>query len=600
MVPVRAGLRSVDSECESCVNELRKRTLSGPSSSIQRGQHQGAVMARRQGPAGVFEQGKHTRVAQEPGRAAEFHLRDAEGVPGYGLQARLGSIRPIRERRTGCTVVPPSRGTTKAERDDSAAVLATNSTREAGGVTRATPWREGVAGSWNRKERTMAGRPSPNNISTKLRRIATLAKQMPDAALTTLAHHIDVEFLEEAHRQTRKDGAVGVDGETADEYAEDLPRRLEVLLNRAKLGDLYRAPPVRRVYIPKDDGKRRPLGIPTFEDKILQRAVKMVMEAVYEQDFLPCSYGFRPGRSAHQAVETIWEHSMSMNGGWLLDIDIKSFFDSVNHEQLMAMIRERVRDGVILRLIGKWLKAGVMEEGAVYYPEKGTPQGGVISPLLANIYLHVVVDVWFEEQVKPRLVGRAELVRYADDMVMLFENEVDAGRVMEVIPKRLQRYSLELHPEKTRLVRFVRPPRNSKPRGPQRPETFDFLGFTHYWGRSRRGNWVIKRKTRRSRLTRALRRIAGYCRKYRHDPVRKQRHVLAKKMLGHYGYYGITGNYQSLANFYLHVQRIWHKWLSRRLRKAYINWERMSAILRTWRLPPPRIVHSCVKRVANP
>ena len=252
---------------------------------------------------------------------------------------------------------------------------------------------------------------------------------MPEAALTTLAHHIDVEWLEEAYRQTRKDGAVGIDGESAVEYAENLNLRLEVLLNRAKLGDLYRAPPVRRVHIPKDGGGERPIGIPTFEDKVLQRAVKMVMEAVYEQDFLDCSFGFRPGRSQHQALQVLREHAMSMRGGWLIDLDIKSFFDLVDRRQLMAMIRQRVRDGVILRLIGKWLQAGVMEEGVVYYPENGTPQGGVISPLLANIYLHVVVDVWFEKQVKPRLSGRAEMVRFADDMLFLFENEADARRV---------------------------------------------------------------------------------------------------------------------------------------------------------------------------
>jgi RNA-directed DNA polymerase len=441
----------------------------------------------------------------------------------------------------------------------------------------------------------MAGKSSPKSISTKLQRIAKLANEMPEATLTTLAHHIDVEWLEEAYRQTRKDGAVGVDGETAAEYAKNLPIRLESLLNRAKLGDLYRAPPVRRVYIPKSDGGERPLGIPTFEDKVLQRAVKMVMEAVYEQDFLDCSYGFRPGRSQHQALQVLWENAMSMRGGWILDLDIKSFFDSVDRKKLQEIIRERVRDGVLLRLIGKWLKAGVMEEGVVYHPEKGTPQGGVISPLLANIYLHTVLDVWFEEQVKPRMSGRAEMIRFADDVVIVFENEVDARRVLEVIPQRLQRYNLELHPEKTRLVRFVRPPRNRKPPKDERPEAFDFLGFTHYWGRSRKGNWVVKRKTRKSRLTRSMQRIREYCRKHRHDPVREQRDKLASKLRGHYGYYGITGNYRALAKLHREVTRIWKKWLSRRSWHAYINWKQMEDILAYWQLPRPRIVHSYVR-----
>ena len=423
---------------------------------------------------------------------------------------------------------------------------------------------------------------------------------MPEAALTTLAHHIDVEWLEEAYRQTRKDGAVGIDGESAAEYAENLNMRLEVLLNRAKLGDLYRAPPVRRVHIPKDGGGERPIGIPTFEDKVLQRAVKMVMEAVYEQDFLDCSFGFRPGRSQHQALQVLREHAMSMRGGWLIDLDIKSFFDLVDRRQLMAMIRQRVRDGVILRLIGKWLQAGVMEEGVVYYPENGTPQGGVISPLLANIYLHVVVDVWFEKQVKPRLSGRAEMVRFADDMLFLFENEADARRVWEVIPKRLQRYNLELNPEKSRLVRFERPPRRGTPRDGERPGTFDFLGFTHYWGRSRRGNWIVKKKTKRSSFTRSLRRIAMYCRHHRHDAVSEQRDALARKLTGHYAYYGITGNFRALANFRHEVIRIWRKWLSRRSHKAHIDWERMNKLLTRWCLPLPRIVHPYGRRVAKP
>ena len=264
----------------------------------------------------------------------------------------------------------------------------------------------------------MNGPPTPGNISTKLERIAKLAKQMPGTALRSLAHHIDIEWLREAYRRTRKDGAVGVDGQTAAEYAERLEENLQSLLNRAKSGDQYRAPPVRRVHIPKGDGtKTRPIGIPTFEDKVLQRAVAMVLEAVYEQDFLDCSYGFRPGRGAHQALEAVWQHTMGMNGGWVLEADITKFFDEIDHTRLREVLSKRVCDGVLLRLIGKWLNAGVMEEGVIYHPESGTPQGGVISPLLANVFLHEVLDLWFEHEVKPRLKGRAALVRYADDCV---------------------------------------------------------------------------------------------------------------------------------------------------------------------------------------
>ena len=242
----------------------------------------------------------------------------------------------------------------------------------------------------------MAGLPTPENISTKLDRIAKLAKQMPGTALRSLSHHIDLDWLREAHRRVRKDGAVGVDGQTAEEYAKNLESNLQSLLDRAKSGDHYRAPPVRRVHIPKADGsKTRPLGIPTFEDKILQKAVAMVLEAVYEQEFLPCSYGFRPRRSAHDALAAVWKQTMAVGGGWVLEADIEGFFDSVDHARLREVLSQRVSDGALTRLIGKWLKAGVMEDGVVRHLGTGTPQGGVISPLLANVYLHEVLDVWW-------------------------------------------------------------------------------------------------------------------------------------------------------------------------------------------------------------
>jgi len=272
-----------------------------------------------------------------------------------------------------------------------------------------------------------------------------------------LAHHIDIELLREAHELVRKDGAVGVDGQTAAEYAEALEENLASLLERFKSG-AYKAPPVRRVHIPKGSGsKTRPIGIPTFEDKILQRAVLMVLEAVYEEDFLPCSFGFRRGRSAHQALETFWRSSMDMGGGVVLEVDIEGFFDSLAHVHLRSFLDERVRDGVIRRTIDKWLKAGVLEAGRVMHPNEGSPQGGVISPLLANVYLHHVLDTWFENEIKPRLKGRAFLVRYADDVVIVLENEDDARRLKAVLPKRFAKYGLKLHPEKTRDVPFRRP-----------------------------------------------------------------------------------------------------------------------------------------------
>ncbi|MCP4644322.1 MAG: group II intron reverse transcriptase/maturase, partial [bacterium] len=272
-------------------------------------------------------------------------------------------------------------------------------------------------------------------------------------SFTSLAYLMDFEWLYEAYRRTRKDGAVGVDGVTADEYAADLEDNLQSLLGRAKSG-AYRALPVRRVHIPKGAGNAtRPIGIPSFEDKILQRAVAMLLEPIYERDFDPGSYGFRPGRSAHDALDAIWKQTMGHQGGWVIDLDIQQFFDSLDHAHLRKLLKQRIRDGVLLRLIGKWLKAGVLESGSVYRPDSGTPQGGVISPMLANVFLHYVLDEWFAEVVRPRLAGRSSLIRYADDVVMCFERERDARRVLEVLPKRLGKYGLTVHPEKTHLVR---------------------------------------------------------------------------------------------------------------------------------------------------
>jgi RNA-directed DNA polymerase len=441
----------------------------------------------------------------------------------------------------------------------------------------------------------MAETSSSTTVSTKLEQIAKLAREMPQAALTTLAHHIDIDWLREAYRHTRKDGATGIDRQTADEYARNLDDNLRALLERGKSGS-YVAPPVRRVHIPKGDGSQtRPIGIPTFEDKVLQRAVAMVLEAVYEQSFLDCSYGFRPGRSAHQALRVVQSQTVKMAGRWVLEVDLQNFFGTLDHCQLRNIVRKRVRDGVLLRLIGKWLNAGVMEDGAIEYPESGTPQGGVISPILANIYLHEVLDEWFARQVAPRLAGRAVLVRYADDLLIIFAYERDARRVLDVLPKRLAKYGLTLHPEKTRLVNFERPDR----RGPtlhddnsdacSRPGTFDLLGFTHYWAMSRKGYWVVKQKTAGDRLRRSIKRITVWCRLHRHEPVSGQWAALRRKLLGHFAYFGITGNYQALHNFSVRVVAAWQKWLSRRSQRAWISREKMTRLLERYPLPRPRL-----------
>jgi RNA-directed DNA polymerase len=445
-------------------------------------------------------------------------------------------------------------------------------------------------------EGNMAGASEPGTVSTRQQRIAELAKQAPQMAFTSLNHHLNLDWMLEAYWSTRRDGAPGVDGQTAEDYEVNLVANLRSLLDRAKSGT-YWAPPVRRVHIPKgsDPKEKRPIGIPTLEDKVLQRAVVMLLEAIYEQDFYNCSYGFRPGRSAHQALEDLWQQLMDRKVGWVLEVDIRKFFDTLDKTHLREMLKRRVRDGVLLRLIGKWLNAGVWEEGAVTYPTTGSPQGGVISPLLANIYLHYVLDDWWFKEVQPRLKGRAFLIRYADDFVIGFENEEDARRVMEVLPKRFGKFGLTVHPDKTRLLPFQRPQPCGKPgeaEPQERPGMFDFLGFTHYWGKSKKGKQTVKRRTAASRIRRFTKALGLWCKRHRHRPIKEQHQELKQKLQGHYGYYGITGNYALLDRVNRIVVEVWRKWLSRRSWKSYFSWSSMVDLLERLPLPAPRVVHS--------
>ncbi len=432
------------------------------------------------------------------------------------------------------------------------------------------------------------------SISTRIQRIAELARRNPERSFRSIHHAIDIEWLREAYRRTRKDGAVGVDGQSGADYAADLEGNLERLLDRFVTGS-YRAPNLLRAHIPKGGGKTRPIGIPTFEDKVLQTAVRMLLEPIYEQDFLDCSYGFRPGRSPHGALEALWKSAMSMNGAWVVEVDIESYFGSIDHGHLRDFLDRRVTDGALRRVIHKWLKAGVLEDGRVDRPDAGTPQGGVISPLLANVYLHEVLDTWFAREAQPRLRGRSTLIRYADDFVVVCEREDDARRMLEVLPKRFGRYELRLHPDKTRLVRFERPPAVGK-----RPETFDFLGFTHFWGKSRKGAPVVKRKTSRLSLRRSLRRIWLWCRAHRHDPLPEQQRALSEKVRGHYSYFGITGNARALLRFREEVWRIWRAWLDRRGGRRRMTWDRLVRLREHYPLPPIRVVHSVYRLNANP
>lgn len=446
----------------------------------------------------------------------------------------------------------------------------------------------------------MKGQQSPIDTSTKLQWIAQVSKNKPGVALTNLAHHIDIEFLHEAYWRTRKDSAVGVDNQTAKQYEANLESNLQSLLTRFKAGT-YRAPVLRRAYIPKGDGKSlRALGMPTFEDKVLQRAVTMVLEAVYEQEFLPCSYGSRPKRSAHQALKALRDDLMEMEGGTVLELDIQKFFDNINHSQLREILDKRIGDGVLRKAIDKWLKTGVFEDGRITLPTKGAPQGGVCSPILSNIYLHEVLDLWFEQIVKPRMKGRSFLVRYVDDAVLIFELAEDAQRVMAVLPKRFGKYGLTLHPDKTRIVSFKHPWKRGLIHKDRGEDSFDLLGFTHYWGKSQRGGWSIKRKTAKDRFKRGIRKISEWCRKHRHRPIEEQQKTLGQKLRGHYEYYGITGNSIAIERFAHEVKKIWRKWLDRRSQHRHMPWEHFQQLLKRYPLPVPICVHSIYRRLAKP
>ena len=428
-----------------------------------------------------------------------------------------------------------------------------------------------------------------NGMSPQLRKVAERARQEPDGQFHSLAHLIDEMALGRAFGRQRANAAVGVDGITKEKYGQDLPGNLRGLVERLK-AKRYRHQPIRRVHIPKDNGKTRPLGISAFEDKVVQDAIREVLQAVYEQDFLNCSFGFRPGRGAHDAIRAL---HLSVDRGecnWILEADIVSFFDCVDRTALAGMLQKRLADGSLLRLIGKCLNVGVLDGAEFTTPEVGTAQGSILSPLLGNIYLHYALDEWFEREVRPRLRGRATLIRYADDFVIGFEYREDADRVWEVLPKRMQRYGLTLHPDKTRLLDFRRPPVEQQ--GGRGPSTFDFLGFTLYWRRTRQGRWRVGCQTRRARLHRAMSAVYEWCRDHRHHPLGVQHAGLRSRLQGHRNYFGVNGNLRRMAYLYAHAIRSWVKWLSRRSQRGRLTWERVRLLLQRYPLPPPRIVVS--------
>ena len=428
-------------------------------------------------------------------------------------------------------------------------------------------------------------------MSTKLDRLSELAKEDRKRRFFSIAHLITPEALYAAFRSLRRDASAGVDGVSYEQYEKDAEGNIRQLHERLK-GGTYQAQPLRRVYIPKENGKQRPISIPAVEDKIVQKAMVEVLNAIYEQDFLECSYGFRPGRGAHQALDEVGRVICTRPTGWILELDITTYFDSIVREQLIEMIEKRVNDGSVLRLIRKWIQVGVIDEGRLLVSETGTGQGQTISPLLANMYLHYILDEWFEEVVKPRLKGEAHEIRFADDAILCFQYREDAEKVMNVLPKRFAKYGLTLHPEKTRLVEFGRNAEGNAKRQGNKPSTFDFLGLTHICARSRRGKFTVHVRTMRKRLRRSLTAVAQWCQEHRHEEVGQQQKTLNAKLRGHYQYYGRPTNFRSLRQFYRGVRRVWRKWLNRRTRGRWLTWEKYLDLLRRHPLSPPRIMHS--------
>ena len=427
-------------------------------------------------------------------------------------------------------------------------------------------------------------------VSQALERIRQAARERKKEKFTTLLHHVSTAHLEQAFLQLKENAAAGVDGLTWQAYEADLERNLEDLHARVHRG-AYRAMPSRRVYIPKPDGRQRPLAVAALEDKIVQRATVAVLNAIYEEDFLGFSYGFRPGRGAHDALDALAVGIGSRKVNFILDADIRSFFDTVDHDWLIRFVEHRVGDKRIIRLIQKWLKAGVLEDGAVTVSDRGTGQGSVISPLLANIYLHYVLDLWAERWRRREASGDMIIVRYADDLVVGFEHEMDARRFLDEMRERLGMYSLSLHPEKTRLIEFGRHAAiNRKRRGLGKPETFSFLGFIFISGRSRRGKFQIKRKSRPDRMRAKLQAIKQELRRRMHQPIPGQGQWLRQVVTGYFNYHAVPTNGRALVTFRFRVIDLWTRTLRRRSQKDRTAWERIRRLANDF-LPKPRILH---------
>lgn len=426
---------------------------------------------------------------------------------------------------------------------------------------------------------------------TPLSRLTEMAQEDLTRKFSSIAHLLTPQALHEAFRSLRKDASAGVDEVTYQDYEKQANENIPTLWEKLK-SRTYRAQPLRRIYIPKEDGKQRAISIPSLEDKIVQKATVRLLNAIFESDFLPCSYGSRPGRNPHQALDEIDRIIFRESIEYVLELDIATYFDAIVREQLMEMIERRISDKSILSLIRKWINVGIVDDGRLLSSDTGVGQGQVISPFLANVYLHQVLDRWFEDEVKPRLQGKAFEVRYVDDAVLCFQNAEDAQKVLTVLSKRFSKYGLTLHPQKTRLIEFGRSALVRAEAAGNKPETFDFLGVTHFLARSRRGKFTVKVKTMKKRLKRSITAAEAWCKQNRHQPIAEQQSTLNAKLRGHYQYYGRVSNYRHLWQFYLGVVRCWKKWLNRRSRGTTLPWAKYNQLLRRHPLLRPRIVQS--------
>lgn len=520
----------------------------------------------RQSPGSKSSARSHQASAREPG-----DLDEARPVMVSGRPAREGKPQSAASVEKSDEVVVP----------------------EKSAKMRVTPV-EQMEGRTEAKGKSAARNASSTlgekDALTFLQRIGERAKQKTEEKWTNLLSHIRAPFLKEAYQRLRRSAAAGVDEVTWAEYGERLDERLLDLQDRVHRGS-YHPQPVRRVYIPKGDGKLRPLGIPALEDKIVQQAAQMILEPILEAEFIGLSYGFRPGRSQHDALDALAE-AIRRKVNWVLDADIEAFFDTIDHRHLQAFLEHRIGDTRMVRLLMKWAKAGVMEEGKRHETDAGTPQGGIISPLLANLYLHYVLDLWVLSWRKKHASGEMYVVRYADDFVMGFQNEQDAMAMRRALAQRIEHFGLKLHPQKTRVIEFGRFARESRARrGLAKPETFDFLGFTHIADKSRGGKFQLKRRTSRKKRRAKLARITEECERRRHHAVKAQHDWVCSVLNGHYRYYAVPTNYQALAQFRYAVRWLWHRSLQRRSQRARWNKEQRAAFERHFPLPQPRILH---------